>query len=198
VPGRRAVASRSERPASDAAPLPEDRHELGRIAGAWGVRGWLKVQPHAADPRALLEAPTWIIEAPEADSPPGGAGPPVVLAIVQARRHADAVIAQVQGLADRAAAQSLRGRRVSVSRAAFPRTRDDEYYWVDLIGLQVVNREGTLLGRIDGLVDTGAHAVLRVRPPDATGERLIPFVSAYVDDVDLDARTVRVDWGLDY
>ena len=122
----------------------------------------------------------------------------MLLTIIQARRHADTVVAQAQGLGDRAAAERLRGRRVSVSRAAFPRTVDDEYYWVDLIGLQVVNRDGALLGCVEGLVDTGAHAVLRVQPPGSAGERLIPFVSAYVDEVDLGARTIRVDWGLDY
>jgi 16S rRNA processing protein RimM len=162
------------------------------------VRGWLRVQPYAADAPTLLEARLWIVEAPDAGSPSAQAEPPTVLTILQARRHADSVIAQAQGFGDRDAAERLRGRRVSVSRAAFPRTVDDEYYWVDLIGLDVVNRQGTRLGCVGGLIDTGAHAVLRVQPPDAAEERLIPFVAAYVDEVDLGARTIRVDWGLDY
>ena len=115
------------------------------------------------------------------------------------------VVASAQEVADRDAAEALRGAAVFVSRASFPSAGDDEYYWVDLIGLAVVNREGDLLGHVTGLIDTGAHSVLRVRRADAAAdaaveaaERLIPFVAAYVDSVDLAAGQIRVDWGLDY
>jgi len=103
-----------------------------------------------------------------------------------------------------------------VSRASFPAATEGEYYWVDLIGLSVVNREGVVLGEVVGLMETGAHDVLRIRPPALTpegaavapakgarknadpGELLIPFVAAYVDGVDMAARRITVDWGLDY
>src|SRR5204862_268815 len=83
--------------------------------------------------------------------------------------------------------QALRGRRILLGRSAFPKPPTDTYYWVDLIGLPVVNRDGAALGTVVGLVETGAHAVLRVRPSEAdadAAERLIPFVNAYIDDVD--------------
>ena len=88
------------------------------------------------------------------------------------------------------------GARVFVGRASFPTAGADEYYWVDLIGCAVVNREGADLGSVVDLLDTGAHSVLRVLQGET--ERLIPFVAAYVDAVDLPARRITVDWGLDY
>jgi 16S rRNA processing protein RimM len=90
----------------------------------------------------------------------------------------------------------MRGARILVSRASFPTPDADEFYWVDLIGLAVVNREGAPLGTVVGLIETGPHCVLRLAPP-AEGEgaeRLIPFVNAYVDRVDLGARCIHVDW----
>ena len=176
-----------------------DLHEVGRIVDAWGVKGWIKVQPHADDPTALLEARRWTLttspDHARADAAPGS------LTILHARRHGEFVLAQAEGIADRDAADALRGRRVSLARSAFPQPPTDAYYWVDLIGLPVVNREGAVLGTVAGLLETGVHEVLRVRAigegADAP-ERLIPFVNAYVDEVDLSGRVIRVDWGLDY
>ena len=103
------------------------------------------------------------------------------------------------------AAEALRGARVFVGRSSFPTAAADEYYWVDLIGLSVVNRAGETLGQVAGLLDTGPHSVLRVAPEGtppgaaaAEAERLIPFVAAYVDAVDLQARRITVDWASDY
>lgn len=176
--------------------FPDDAVEIGRIAGAWGVKGWIRVEPYAQDPQALFSSKRWFLRPPEPLPP----GPPRVwpdlLRIIQAREQGSCVVASVQGFEDRDAAQALRGMRVFVSRASFPTPGEDEYYWVDLIGLAVVNRQGKPLGEVEGLLDTGAHAVLRVREGDA--QRLIPFVGAYVDRVDLAARTVTVDWDLDY
>jgi 16S rRNA processing protein RimM len=99
----------------------------------------------------------------------------------------------------------LRGARVFIGRASFPTPDADEFYWVDLIGLAVVNRDGDRLGTVAGLIDTGPHSVLRVAPdalPDGVSaqeaERLIPFVGAYVDAVSLEQKLITVDWGLDY
>ena len=108
------------------------------------------------------------------------------------------MVAAVRDIGDRTAAEALRGARIFVPRSSFPSAASDEFYWVDLIGLQVFNRDGVLLGEVSDLIDNGAHSVLRVRAaPDAT-ERLIPFVAAYVDDVSLEAKRITVDWGLDY
>ena len=103
---------------------------------------------------------------------------------------------------DRNAAEARKGARNFVSRASFPKADDGEYYWVDLLGLSVVNRQGELLGMVADLIDTGPHTVLRIVAEAAAGaepvERLVPFVDAYVDAVDLPGRRITVDWGLDF
>jgi 16S rRNA processing protein RimM len=167
---------------------PADAVEVGVVLGAWGVKGGFKVQPHAGDPQALFACKRWWLR----DS----RGMQRLLKIVQARAQGDSIVAGAQDVTDRDAAEALRAARVFVARTSFPTAADNEYYWVDLIGLDVVNRDGAALGRVADLIDTGAHSVLRVVEGD--GERLIPFVAAYVDDVDLAARRIVVDWGLDY
>jgi 16S rRNA processing protein RimM len=105
----------------------------------------------------------------------------------------------VEDLSDRDVADALKGARILVSRQSFPTPDDGEFYWVDLIGLQVVNREAAALGSVVGLIETGPHCVLRVQPEDAAAaETLIPFVDAYVDAVDLPGRRITVDWQADY
>ncbi len=182
---------------------PDDAVEVGRITGAWGVKGWFKVQPFASDPQALFSSKRWFLQPPADPRParPGAAALPPLLRVVEAKEHGDGVVARAQEVADRDTAEALRGARLFVGRSSFPTAGTDEYYWVDLIGLAVVNREDQALGTVTGLLDTGAHSVLRVLPEGGRGEadeRLIPFVAQYVDDVDLPARRIRVDWGPDY
>ena len=191
-------------PSSAAEPAwPDDAVEVGRIGGAWGVKGWFKVQPFATDPQALFSSKRWFLRAADEARParPGAAALPALLKIVEAKEHGDGVVARAQEVADRDAAEALRGARIFVGRSSFPTAGADEYYWVDLIGLAVLNREEQLLGSVVGLLDTGAHSVLRVLPEGGKGEadeRLIPFVARYIDEVDMPARCIRVDWGLDY
>jgi 16S rRNA processing protein RimM len=126
---------------------------------------------------------------------------PRFLQVLQAREQGDVVVATAEGLDDRNAAEALKGARVFVSRSAFPTPDDDEFYWVDLIGLNVVNREGVALGKVVDLLDTGPNCVLRCESASTDGEtveRLIPFVSAYIVSVSLADQTIVADWGLDY
>lgn len=178
---------------------PQDAVEVGRVIGAWGVRGALKVRPHAADPQGLYATKRWYLAAPEAPAPQVPPGWRRLLKVIGARSQGDAIVATVQGVDDRGAAQALVGARVHVARSNFPTTGPDEYYWVDLIGLDVVNRAGIALGRVTGLRTTGPQCVLCLDASDAPGgERLIPFVAAYVDAVDTKARRIVVDWEPDY
>lgn len=182
---------------------PSDAVEVGSIIGAWGVKGWIKVQAYAADPQAIFSSKRWFLKHAPVQRRPGELAPsPSVLRVVQAKEHGDGIVAQVQDVADRSGAEALRGARIFISRESFPSTDSDEFYWVDLIGLDVVNRQGDALGTVAGLIDTGPHSVLRVaRPEPAPGEdaeRLVPFVAAYVDEVKLAERRIIVDWGLDY
>lgn len=195
--------------ASTAEPAwPDDAVEVGRIVDAWGIQGGFKVQPFSADPQALFSTRRWFLKPAQAQAgqtPRPAVVPPEVLRISSSREQGDLIVATAQEVPDRNAAEALRGARVFVSRQSFPTAEADEFYWVDLIGLDVVNRDGALLGTVTDLLDTGPHSVLRVRRPDALpgakpdeAERLIPFVAAFVDAVDLAQRRVTVDWGLDY
>jgi 16S rRNA processing protein RimM len=197
------VAAASD-PSAPEAELPGDAIEVGRIAGAWGVKGGFRVQPYAKDPQALFSSKRWFLlpDVPRPGQPQRAAAAPLpsLLRIQQAREHGDDIVATAHDVDDRTAAEALRGARIFVPRSSFPTAASDEFYWIDLIGLQVRNREDRLLGTVTGLLDTGAHSVLQVRPtddPDAA-ERLIPFVDAYIDRVDLQARCIHVDWGLDF
>lgn len=173
------------------------------MLGAWGVKGGLKVKAFSSDPQALFSSKRWWVEPPDAPAAPPGAARaaalPRLLRIVQAREQGDAIVATCQELTDRDAAEALKGARLFVSRASFPTPDENEYYWVDLIGLVVRNRAGIELGTVATLVETGPHCVLSVQGPDAAADPvLIPFVDAYVDRVDRDARTIHVDWDPSY
>ncbi len=120
--------------------------------------------------------------------------------VIEAKEHSDAVVATANDIPDRNAAELLKGARIFVSRASFPTPETDEYYWVDLIGLAVRNREGVDLGQVRELLHTGPQTVL-VLAYEEDGkpkERMIPFVSAYIDTVDLAGRQITADWQPDY
>jgi 16S rRNA processing protein RimM len=178
---------------------PADAVEVGRIVGAFGVKGWIKIQPFSLDGSTLLGTKTWWLQA----EGPRAAALPAALTVLARRNQGDAIVAQVTGVDDRDAAEALRGCTLMVSRSEFPKTPDGEYYWLDLIGLAVVNQQGAALGQVIGLIDTGPHCVFRIAPvgrtePGPAEEVLIPFVAAYVLDVSLSERRILVDWALDW
>jgi 16S rRNA processing protein RimM len=195
--------------------MPADAIEVGRIADAWGIKGWFKVLPHSALPEALFSSKRWYLlpsdrvvggsKSPTAKSAAASAGAskPVLLKIKEAKEHADTVVASSLDVADRNQAEALKGARIFVPRSSFPTAGTDEYYWVDLLGLDVFNREGVALGQVKDLMSTGPQTVLvlaqaSVEPGKPAIERMIPFVSAFVDNVDLLGRKITVDWQLDY
>jgi len=187
--------------------LPDDAVEVGRVLDAWGVKGWLKILPHSNDPEALFAAKSWFLQAPDAKFRPGftAFSGTVSLSVDEAKVHSDSVVAKFVGLDDRNAAEALRGARIFLPRSSFPAASKDEYYWVDLIGLKVVNREGVELGLVRDLMATGPNSVLCVEYPiqkedgsSGSAERMIPFVSVYVDTVDIPGKRITVDWQPDY
>ncbi len=187
--------------AREAAPAwPDDALEVGRIGEAWGLKGGFRVLAYADPPEALLAAPRWYLRPPEAARLPSATGDfPAALEIASVRASGDGLVASSPAVPDRTAAEALRGARIFIARSQFPKPAADEFYWADLIGLAVVNREGIVLGGVVGLIATGPQSVLRIQAEaPAGGEVLIPFVDAYVDSVDLAARRIVVDWGLDY
>jgi len=185
-------------PALAPADLPADAVEVGRIADAWGVKGWFKVLAHSASPEALLACKQWFLQPSEKGAKVFSGT--VLLPVRQARTHSDAIVASAEGVEDRNAAESLRGARIFVPRSGFPQAGEGEYYWVDLIGLDVVNREGVALGCVRDLLATGPQTVLVLAYEEGgkERERMIPFVSAFVDAVSLPERRITVDWQPDY
>ncbi len=166
---------------------------MGEIVGPYGVRGWLKVRSFAESPDALLGYPTWWIK-------PARDAAWTEFARLEGRLHSGALVVALDGVATREVALAMKGSEVGVPRTALPAAADDEIYWEDLTGLAVVNRAGVVLGEIRGVTQHGAHPLLRVvRTPDAPGpERLIPYVPAIIDRVDVAGGRVDVDWGADY
>ncbi|CAM4064047.1 ribosome maturation factor RimM [Comamonas aquatilis] len=188
----------SHMPALEATTLPADAVEVGRIADAWGIKGWFKVMAFSSDPEALFAAKEWFLLPAEKGAKQFTGT--VLLPVKQARVHSDTIVATSPVVEDRNTAEALRGARVFVAREHFPKTDDGEYYWVDLLGLSVVNREGVALGVVRDLLSTGPQTVLILgyEQDGKEQERLIPFVDAYVDSVDLPGKTIVADWQADY
>ena len=205
-------------PFLESAALAEDAIEVGRILDAWGIKGWFRVQAYSAQPEALFSSKRWFVQ-------PSGRGAQhfegtATLRIQEAKTHSDHVVARAHDCLDRNAAELLKGARVFVARSSFPTPLEDEFYWVDLVGLEVINRQGESLGVVEEILSSGAQSVLVIEPfaqtrlasepalpalsedasppkkPDTT--RMIPFVSQYIDDVRLSERKILVDWLPDY
>ena len=165
---------------------------LGKIVGAYGVKGWVRVHPFADDPSSWGRMKAWQL---------GREGEPPEswreVAPVRSKLQSDGLLVQLDGVTDRTAAEALKGALVGAARAALPATGKDEYYWADLIGLDVVNGRDERLGSVKELIESAASDVLVVAADDGT-ERLLPFVSAVVLDVDVAAKRIRVEWEADW
>jgi 16S rRNA processing protein RimM len=170
----------------DSRTSPDQLVAMGRIAGAFGIKGWIKVQPFTEGPGSLLAYRTWWIE-----DETGWCEREVEKAQVQGQ----AVAAKLAGCDDRDAAAAYRGRQVAVPRSALPKAAENEFYWADLIGLKVVNTADEDLGTVARVFETGANDVLVV---EGGRERLIPFIEQVVQQVDLPAGVIRVDWSSDF
>ena len=182
----------------EAAEMPSDAIEVGRISDAWGVKGWFKVLPFSDLPEALFSSKRWFLLPTERGIKTfeGVAK----LSVKEAKEHSDTVVACAHEVLDRNGAEALRGCRIFIARSSFPTADTDEYYWVDLIGLDVVNLQDEALGTVRELLSAGPQTVLVMEylQDGKLQERMIPFVAAFVDDVDLVAKRIRVDWQPDY
>jgi 16S rRNA processing protein RimM len=165
---------------------------MGRVIAPYGVQGWIKARASTALPDGLLAYRTWWLAASDdrwREFP-----------VLDARVHADSLLARLEGLNRREDIAPWRGAAIGVPRALLPALAMGEFYLTDLVGLTVLNRAGATLGRVAGLLETGAHPVLRVAPAGAVAgrERLIPLVPVYVDAIDLAGGRIVVDWQADF
>jgi len=159
---------------------------LGRVREPYGIKGWLRIQPFGDDPLGWRQMRFWHLAADEnADWQ--------VYELLDCEARKDTLVAHFAGIDDRNAAEKLGGFLVAAPRENLPKPDDGEFYWADLLGMTVETLAAEPLGSVAGLLETGAHDVLRVTD-NAGHERLLPFVAAIVREVDVDARRIRVDW----
>ena len=160
---------------------------LGRISGLFGVKGWVRLFSHTQPREAILDYDRWLIGRDEEWRE---------FRLAEGRRHGKAVIARLEGFLDCDQASGLIGADVAVERNQLPAAEKGEYYWADLVGLEVVTTDGRALGQVHHLLATGANDVLVVRGED---ECLVPFIrDRVIREVDLDGGVIRVDWDPDY
>lgn len=158
---------------------------LGRIAGIYGVRGWVKVFSETDPMENILTYSPWFL---------GEDGKP--RSVAEGRRHGKGLVARLEGCGDRDQAAALVGMQIAIARDQLPPPNDNELYWADLEGLNVETLDGKRLGEVERLFATPGNDVLVIRG-DRT--RLIPFLwNDVIKDVDLDCALIRVDWDPDF
>ncbi len=166
---------------------------LGRITAPFGIRGWVKIQFYGDDPQAWAKMPRWWLGAEEQ----AAATAWQTRQLAECKLHGKGLVARFDGIEDCNAAEKLVGQYIGAPREVLPKTAANEFYWADLVGLEVVNLADERLGRVAELVRAGAHEVLDVRDEDGN-QRLLPFVAAVIKEVDLAGRRIQVDWGRDW
>ncbi len=164
---------------------------LGQITGVFGVKGWVKVFSYTQPGDNILKYKQWYLQAEKARQ---GNWQAVELATGQL--HGKGIIAQLVGINDRDEAAKIVRTKIAVPRSELPEPEKDDYYWHDLIGLEVLNMAGQRIGKIRQFFETGANDVMIVKAGEH--EHLIPYVWEHVvKHVDLVAGTVKVDWEID-
>lgn len=173
---------------SVAARRPQDLVELGFVRGAYGLKGWAHIDPFDVDAPVLRAARHWWLVGRSGSAP---------VEVVAVRRHGRGLVARWAGSDGPAAVDGVKGSTVCVARSEFPPAGRDQYYWVDLVGCEVLNRQDQRLGVVGGVRSNGVHDLIEVAADDGRA-RLIPLVADYVDAVDLAARRIEVDWMPDW
>jgi len=159
---------------------------LGRISGFFGVRGWVKVYSYTEPREAVLNYERWLLSKN---------GEWQAAKVAEGKRHGKTVIARLDGIDGRDQAADLIGRDIGVPRDELPETDAGQYYWSDLEGLRVVRKDGSVIGEVSHLLETGANDVMVI---NGEREHLVPFVKdEVVLDVDIAAGVIRVDWEWD-
>jgi 16S rRNA processing protein RimM len=159
---------------------------MGRVLGPFGIQGWIKLKTFTEDPDGLAQHPQWWLRTKSGWRS---------AALTEFKVRPAAVSAKLEGVDDRSAAELLRGCDVAVTREDLGEAAEGEFYWVDLVGLEVVTLRGEVLGRVEELLRTGGSDVLVVR---GERERLIPFIADYVKSVDRGAGRIVVEWEAGY
>lgn len=157
---------------------------VGRILGPWGIKGWLQIYSYTHPREGIFDYSPWYIDGADAPLTPSDHK-------VSGKR----LVIKLAGIDDPETAQAWANRDIAIDRGALPALEADEFYWHDLVGCEVINRQGLSLGTVKSMLSTGAHDVMEIATSDQTQACLIPFVfNVYVDQVDLDGGRILVDW----
>lgn len=161
--------------------------DVGKISGVFGVKGWLKIFSYTSPKENILNYSPWLLKK---------AGEVKTVEVVDGNLQGGGVIAQIKGVNDRNQAETLLGYEIFIRRGQLPETSEGEYYWSDLIGLEVETTDGVALGVVDSLLETGANDVLIVK---GERERAVPFIKGQVIvEIDREAGRIVVDWDPDF
>ena len=166
---------------------------MGRVVAPYGVFGWLKIVPDTEEFDGLLDYKTWWVGKSES----GKDNDWRELKVESAKTHNDVLVVKLQGIDDRDAAFACKGKQVAVPRALLPKLKAEEYYWSDLIGLNVKNQQNVDFGKITDVFATGANDVVVAKSEDGI-ERLIPYIAQVIINVDLAAKIMLVDWDAEF
>ncbi|MEN9896910.1 MAG: hypothetical protein RLZZ66_559 [Pseudomonadota bacterium] len=166
----------------------ENPLHVGKISGVFGIKGWVKVFSYTGERQAILKYSPWILKKNNLTQ---------TVEVLAGQLQGQAVVAQLKDINDRDAAGALIGWEIYIDYAQLPKLKQDEYYWSDLIGLRVDNKEGVTLGIVESLLETGANDVLVVQGEQR--QHAVPFIRQHtVLNIDLVARTILVDWDADF
>jgi 16S rRNA processing protein RimM len=160
---------------------------MGRVIAPWGVQGWVKIEPYSAERDTLCRFSAWLLQKGDQRHR---------VAVAECKIHGAHVVARFEGCTDRDQAEAHRGMQVALWREDLPPLAPNEIYQADLIGLDVVTTDGERLGKVEEVLEHGAHPILRVAMESK--ERLLPFVPSVIRGVDLQSGVVEVDWGADW
>lgn len=163
---------------------------VGKFGSTYGIRGWLRVYSSTENAESIFAYQPWYLKIK---------GQWQLVELEAWKQHNHEFIAKLTGIEDRETAQTLTNIEIGVDLSEFPKLGDDDFYWHDLIGCEVVNLQGYHLGKVSEMMETGANDVLVVKAngKDAFGkqERLIPFLyKQVVKRVDLTTKTIEVEW----
>jgi 16S rRNA processing protein RimM len=164
---------------------------LGRLVAPYGVKGWLHLHPFGDDPVSWKRMPQWWLSRDDGADAQWNAAK-----LSGLRQHGKGWVAKLEGVDSCAAAEAMAGCYVAAPRQDLPTTAKGEYYWADLIGLKVVNKQGESIGIIESIIETGANAVLKLHNGDEA--RLLPFIEQVVKKVDVAGGCMTVDWQVDW
>ena len=161
---------------------------LGKITGAHGIKGWLKIQSFSSPPENILNYPSWIIN---------NQGEEDFYSIEQGRKQNNKIVVKLENINDRNTAESLINSKIQIQRSDLPKLSNENYYWSDLVGLSVLNSEEKVIGKIESLIETGANDVMVIIT--LKDERiLIPFVMhEIIKEVNVELNYIKIDWSIE-